>query len=397
MSKNINWIHYVNEARKAGAKTPFYLVSEKKIKENLEILNLVQKKTGCEIILALKGFSMFSTFPLVRKYLDGVTASSLNEARLGAEEFKKQVHIFAPAYRDDEFPEILEICDHIVFNSFSQWEKFKPDVADYNKNHPSSQVSCGIRINPEQSEVKTEIYDPSKKYSRLGVTEANFQSKRLSGISGLHFHNLCELGADSLERTLTAFEEKFGKYVDQMKWINFGGGHHITRNDYDVDLLCHLISAFSVRHPKVKIYLEPGEAIALNAGVFLATVMDIVHNEKKIAILDTSFTAHMPDVIEMPYCPDIVGSGKSKKHRYSYILGGNTCLAGDDTSRTEEYSFTMPLSIGQRIIFLDMAHYTMVKNNTFNGVGLPAIVCVKSSGKCTIKKFDYEDFKNRLS
>jgi carboxynorspermidine decarboxylase len=399
MRKKINWTHYVNEAtRKAGVKTPFYLVSEAQIEKNLKTLNAIQERTGCEIIMALKGFSMFSMFPIIREYLHGTSASSLNEARLGAEEFGKQVHIFAPAYRDEEFPDILKFCDHIVFNSFVQWEKFKPQISDYNEKHPSSPVSCGIRVNPEHSEVKTEIYNPSRRFSRLGVTAENFLTTRLDGISGLHFHNLCELNADSLARTLKVIEKKFGEYIDQMEWINFGGGHHITREDYDVDLLCKLINDFSCLHPKVKIYLEPGEAIALNAGVFVATVMDVVSNEKSIAILDASFAAHMPDFIEMPYRFEIVSAGKPGEYRYGYILGGNTCLAGDDTSRIGRYTFTQPLRVGQPLIFLDMAHYTMVKNNTFNGINLPSIVIRKKSGKTVIvKQFGYEDFKNRLS
>jgi carboxynorspermidine decarboxylase len=396
--KDSQWLRLVNDAVRAGATTPFYLVSEEQLRNNLETLGYIQRKTGARIIMALKGFSMFAAFPIIREYLYGVTASSLNEARLGIEEFEKEVHIFAPSYLEKEFKDVLLFCDHVIFNSFRQWEKFKPSVEKHNKTHPDMLVQCGIRVNVEHSEVNEEIYNPSKRYSRLGVTRANFLSTRLDGITGLHFHNLCELGADALKRTLAAFEEKFGEYVDKMKWVNFGGGHHITREDYDVNLLCKLINNFRLRHPGVKnIYLEPGEAIALNAGVLVTTVMEIVENERRIAILDSSFAAHMPDVLEMPYRPEIINAGKAKEHRFKYVFGGNTCLAGDDSNRLEEYSFVQQLQMGQKIIFKDMAHYTMVKNNTFNGMNLPSIVLRRSNGRHIIKRFDYEDFKSRLS
>jgi len=396
--KDNKWLQFINEAVKAGATTPFYLVSEEQIRNNLEILDYVQRRTGAKVIMALKGFSMFAAFPAIREYLFGVAASSLNEARLGIEEFQKEVHIFAPAYKEKEFKDILFVCDHVIFNSFTQWKKFRLTVEKYNKIHPDMLVQCGMRVNVEHKEVKEEIYDPSKKYSRLGVIADNFLPDKLDGISGLHFHNLCELNADSLERTLLAFEEKFGRYIDRMEWINFGGGHHITREDYDVELLCRLINGFRLRHPRVKaIYLEPGEAIALNAGILVATVMDIVSNERCIAILDSSFAAHMPDVLEMPYRPEIISARRADKCKFKYVFGGNSCLAGDDTNELEEYSFSQPLQPRKLIAFKDMAHYTMVKNNTFNGINLPSIVYRRIKGRHTIKRFDYEDFKGRLS
>lgn len=370
--------------------TPCYIVSEKLLEKNLEILSAVQKKTGAKIIMALKGFSMFSVFPTIKKYLCGVAASSLFEAKLGREEFGKEVHVFSPAYRENEFKELLKHSDHIVFNSFSQWNLYKKRVLSSAKN-----VSCAIRVNPEHSEVKTALYDPCGPCSRLGVTHKNFEPKNLSGISGLHFHNLCELNADSLKRTLAVFEKNFGQFLPKMKWVNFGGGHHITRPDYDIDLLCQIIADFKERHPHLEIYLEPGEAIALNIGILVSSVLDIVHNKIKIAVLDTSAAAHMPDVLEMPYRPEIYGAGKIKKYRHKYKLGGLTCLAGDVIG---DYSFQKPLKIGSKIVFLDMAHYTMVKNNTFNGVNLPSIAIQKKNGKIQlIKEFGYNDYRNRLS
>ena len=339
--------------------------------------------------MALKGFAAFSLFPLIRHYLSGVSASSLHEARLGYEEFSKDVHVCAPAYREAEIPELLSYCSHMVFNSFSQWNRFRSKVLNADKA-----VRCGIRINPEHSEVKVPIYDPCASFSRLGVTRQQFQEDQLAGITGLHFHTLCELNADSLERTLAAVEEKFGHFLNQMQWVNFGGGHHITRDDYDIERLCELIRQFKNRYA-VDVYLEPGEAIALNTGVLVATVLDIVRNKMNIAILDTSAAAHMPDVLEMPYRPEIPGAGKPKEHPYTYRLGGPTCLAGDIIG---DYSFRKPLKAGDRIIFQDMAHYTMVKNNTFNGVRLPTIAILDRTGAVRIvRTFHYEDYRNRLS
>lgn len=368
-------------------QTPCYVVSEAALESNLKILASVQEKTGCKILLALKGFAMFSLFPLIKQYLYGVAASSLDEARLGFEEFGKEVHLCAPAYRDDEFDELMTYCDHIVFNSFSQWNRFKDRIK-------RTQVQAGIRVNPEHSEVKVSIYDPCAPRSRLGVTRQQFQDHLLDGISGLHFHTLCELNADSLERTLTVFEDKFGSFVRNMSWINLGGGHHITRSDYNISLLCQLINDVKRRYP-IDVYLEPGEAIALNTGVLVTSVLDIIHNQIDIAILDTSAAAHMPDVLEVPYRPSIIGAGPIDQYPYKYRLGGMTCLAGDIIG---DYSFPEPLTIGSKLILLDMAHYTMVKNNTFNGIRLPSIAILEKSGSIRIvRKFSYEDYRNRLS
>lgn len=369
--------------------TPCYLVDEASVERNLQVLDSVQKRTGCKIIMALKGFAMFSLFPLIGEYLHGVAASSLDEARLGFEEFGKDVHMFTPGYKEDELDELLRYCTHMVFNSFSQWERFRGRVLGHEKR-----IRCGIRVNPEHSEVKVPIYDACAPFSRLGVTRENFRGEELKGISGLHFHNLCELNADSLARTVPVFESKFGTFLHGMEWVNFGGGHHITRSDYDLDLLCDVITDFRKRHD-LDVYLEPGEAIALNTGVLVATVLDIIHNKMDIAILDTSAAAHMPDVLEMPYRPEIQGAGAIDEHPYRYRLGGLTCLAGDVFG---DYSFQEPLKVGSQVIFLDMAHYTMVKNNTFNGVRLPSIAIRDRAGQVrVVRRFGYEDYRNRLS
>jgi carboxynorspermidine decarboxylase len=368
--------------------TPCYVVDRRLLRRNLEILGDVQRRTECKILLALKGFSMYSLFPEVGEYLYGVTSSSLIEARLGREEMDKEVHIYAPAYRDDELDEITNICDHIVFNSFHQYEKFKGRVKGSSKN-----IECGIRVNPEYSEIKTAIYDPCYKYSRLGVTEANFDATKLDGIDGIHFHTMCEQGSDTLERTIKVVEKRFGKYFNRMKWINFGGGHHITREDYDVDNLVGVINYIKDKYD-VDVYLEPGEAIALNTGFLVSEVLDIVDNGMKLAILDTSAACHMPDTLEMPYRPHVIGSKEPDVLPYTYRLGGMTCLAGDVIG---DYSFSEPLKAGDKLVFTDMAHYTMVKNNTFNGVNLPSIVISDEDGFEVIRKFGYEDYKTRLS
>jgi carboxynorspermidine decarboxylase len=369
--------------------TPCYVLDESSLARNLKVLDTVQERTGCKIIMALKGFAMFGVFPLLRDHLWGVAASSLHEARLGREEFGKEVHVFAPAYREAEFDELLALSNHLVFNSFSQWHRFKPRMSGAKKP-----ISSGIRVNPEHSEVKVALYDPCAPFSRLGVTRKNFLDLDLEGITGLHFHTLCELNADSLARTLRAFEDKFGEFIPRMKWVNFGGGHHITRPDYDVDLLCELIAGFRKRYP-VEVYLEPGEAVVLNTGVLITSVLDIFHNQKDIAILDTSAAAHAPDVLEMPYRPEIEGAGKDGDFAHNYRLGGLTCLAGDVFG---DYSFRDPLQVGSRLVFTDMAHYTMVKNNTFNGVGLPAIAVQDAHKRIRIlRRFGYEDYRNRLS
>ncbi len=369
--------------------TPCYIIDERLLEKNLKVLDQVQKQTGCSILLALKGFSMFSTFPLITKYLKGVTSSSIFEARLGFEKFGKQVHICAPAYIENEFDEILKYCDHIVFNSFAQWNKYKEKV-----KNSSKKIECGIRINPEYSEITTPIYNPCYKNSRLGVTLQNFKQNDLDGIDGLHFHTLCEQNSDTLKRTLKVFEEKFGKYISKMKWLNLGGGHHISRDDYDINTLIECILYFKNKY-NIEIYLEPSEAIALNTGFLVASVLDIVDNNMQIAILDASAACHMPDVLEMPYRPNIIGAGKENEYKYTYRLAGNTCLAGDIIG---DYSFNELLKVGDKLVFCDMAHYTMVKNNTFNGINLPSIALFnEQEGIKIIKQFGYKDFEGRLS
>ncbi len=369
-------------------KTPYYVVQEEKLIKNLKILNEVKKKSGCKILLAQKAFSMYCLYPLIGQYLDGATASGLYEARLGKEEMKKENHVYSPAYREEEMEEIISYCDHIVFNSFSQLEKYKDQVKKQGK-------SIGLRINPECStQEEHEIYDPCAKGSRLGIPIKQFQKGNLEGVDGIHFHTLCEQNADALKITLDAVEEKFGSYLHKMKWINFGGGHHITREDYDRELLISCIKHMKETYG-VEVYLEPGEAIAYQAGSLMTTVLEIVENGMQIGILDTSAACHMPDVLEMPYRPPLKNSFLPKESAYTYRLAGPTCLAGDIIG---DYSFEQPLQVGQQLEFLDMAIYTMVKNNTFNGMKLPAIVLEKSDGTLEMKKqFGYEDFKSRLS
>lgn len=370
--------------------TPCYIVDETLLRKNLEILEYVQRQTGCKILLALKGFSMYSVFPLVGKSLQGVAASSLFEARLGYEEMQKEVHVYAPAYIEEDFAELLTYCDHIIFNSFSQWSKFRDRI----KRDGRKKVECGLRLNPEYSEIKVPIYDPCYQYSRLGVTLANFQPQMLEGIDGFHFHTLCQQNSDSLKRTLQVVDEKFGEYLKKMKWLNLGGGHHITRDDYDLETLIDSILSLKEKY-SLDIYLEPGEAIALNTGFLVAKVLDIVDNGMKIAILDTSAECHMPDVLEMPYRPEIIDAGNPGDYKYTYRLGGNTCLAGDVIG---DYSFRQPLKAGDRLVFCDMAHYTMVKNNMFNGVNLPSIAVYREDKKINIiRQFNYGDYRSRLS
>ena len=369
--------------------TPSYIVDERLLIKNLEKLKSIIDKTGCRILLAQKGFSMFYFYPLIKKYLNGTTASSLYEARLGFEEMGNETHIFNPSYREDEIDEILSMVDHIVFNSFNQWSKYKNIV----KSHERT-ISCGLRVNPEYSSVETEIYNPTGKFSRFGVTKVNFKEDELDGIDGLHFHALCEQNSDALEATLVAFEEKFGQYLHGMKWVNFGGGHHITRDDYDVEKLINCINYIKNKY-NVEVYLEPGEAIALNTGYLVTEVLDTIYNEMDILLVDTSAACHMPDVIEMPYRPFIINSGIPNEKAYTYKLGGPTCLAGDVIG---DYSFDNPINIGDKLIFTDMAHYSMVKNNTFNGINLPSIaVYTEKDGVKVIRSFKYEDFRNRLS
>ena len=370
--------------------TPCYAIDRALLDRNLQMLKSVKEFTGCKILLALKGFAQWSVFPQVAEVLDGAAASSLHEATLARREFGGEVHTYAPVFPEADFPEIMELSEHIVFNSFNQWKKYRDKVGCSGKD-----IKCGMRVNPRHREVEVEIYDPCAPGSRLGVVAERFEEAELEGISGLHFHTLCELGADALERTIPVVEAKFGKYLERMNWVNFGGGHHITREGYDLDLLCRLIEAFS-RKWNVQVYLEPGEAIALNTGFLVASVLDIVWNEMDIAILDTSASAHMPDVLEMPYRPRITGAGEPGERAHTCRLGGMTCLAGDVIG---DYSFDKPLQIGDKLIFHDMAIYSMVKNTTFNGVRLPDIVVFDSrTGESeVVRRFGYEDYKGRLS
>ena len=370
------------------APTPCYVIDEQALQRNLDILGAVQRRSGCRILLALKAFAAFSVFPLLRQCLAGTAASSLYEARLGFEEFGGAVHLCAPAYRPDEFEALLRYCSHVVFNSTSQWRRFAPQVAACARS-----VRCGLRINPEHSEVEVPIYDPCRSGSRLGITRAQLEPDVLEGISGIHFHTLCGSNAEALARTLAAVEAGFGEFLGDMEWVNFGGGHHITRSDYDVDLLCQLVETFRRRYG-VEIFLEPGEAVVLDSGMLVATVLDV--RPDGIAILDVSAAAHMPDVLEMPYRPDIVGAGTPEEFPHRYRLGGPTCLAGDEIG---VYSFPEPLGIGTRLVFEDMACYTMVKNTLFNGVGLPAIALREAgTGRLRlVRQFGYEDYRSRLS
>ncbi|MDE7390828.1 MAG: carboxynorspermidine decarboxylase [Lachnospiraceae bacterium] len=369
-------------------RTPYFLIDEKLLVKNLEILQSVSKETGCKILLAQKAFSMFSTYPLISKYLDGTTASGIYEARLGCEKFGKETHVFSPAYREDEFDELLTYVNHMVFNSSKQVKRF----AQRAKN---SGVSVGLRVNPQCSTQEGhEIYDPCAAGSRLGCTLEQLDEDIMPLLDGLHFHTLCEQNSDALEITAKSFEEKFGKYLPQMKWLNFGGGHHITRDDYDIERLKRVINYFQNKYG-LQVYLEPGEAVVLNAGFLKTSVLETVHNGMDIAILDASAACHMPDVIEMPYRPPLMTSGEPSEKKYTYRLGGPTCLAGDVIG---DYSFDEPLKGGDVLTFMDMALYTMVKTNTFNGMKLPDIVYRKSDGEeVLIKSFGYEDFKNRLS
>lgn len=366
--------------------TPSYVIDEGQLRKNLEILKSVEERTGAHILLAQKAFSNYKFYPLIGEYISGATASGLFEARLAYEEMHGENHIYSPAYKDDEFGEILDICDHIVFNSFSQWKKFRKRALEHGG-------SFGLRINPERSTQEHGIYDPCAFGSRLGITIANFEPDELEGISGLHFHTLCEQNSDDLAATLAAVEEKFGKYLYDMEWLNFGGGHHITRSDYDVELLVSEINRIRQKYD-VEVYLEPGEAVALNAGYLMTTVCEIVDNGIKTAILDTSAACHMPDVLEMPYRPPLKDGYETGEKPFTYRLSSLTCLAGDIIG---DYSFEKPLNIGDRLMFCDMAIYTMVKNNTFNGMALPSIYKMAENGDISlIREFGYSDFKNRL-
>ena len=369
--------------------TPCYVIDENIIEENCKVLADVMKKTGCHVLLAQKAFSNYALYPLIGKYLSGTTASGLYEARLGKEEMGRENHVFAPAYKNEDMDELVKICDHIVFNSISQLEKHKEKCRN---------VSIGIRVNPEFSTQNGhEIYDPCGKGSRLGVTANLLRTADLTGIDGLHFHTLCEQNSDDLKKTLDVVEEKFDFLLRKVKWVNFGGGHHITRKDYDVELLCDCITHIKEKY-NVKVYIEPGEAVALNAGYFITTVLDKVKNSGITCLIhDGSAACHMPDVLEMPYTPPLSEGSiiETPEKEFDYRLGGNTCLAGDIIGN---YRFDHDVQIGERLTFCDMAIYSMVKNNTFNGIPLPSIYSMDRNGDCRlIKSFGYNDFKERLS
>ena len=370
--------------------SPCYVCDLALLRKNLDVIAGVRQRTGCKILLALKGFAMFSTFPLISRYLQGTCASSPHEARLGREEFGGEVHAYAPAYSLKDMDELLPLVNHISFNSMNQWRIHKKRVLE-----SSRPIRCGLRINPQYSEVMVELYNPCAPDSRLGIKLDELQGQDLQGISGLHFHTMCEQNSDTLERTLAQVEKKFAPFFKNLQWMNFGGGHHISRNDYDVDRLCNIVNSFQERYG-LEVYLEPGEAIALNAGMLVTTVLDVIERDRPIAILDTSAAAHMPDVLEMPYRPEVIDGGQSGEKKFTYQLAGLSCLAGDVIGY---YSFDAPLTAGQKLVFLDMLHYTMVKNNTFNGVQLPAIATYEPEDNSVriIREFGYEDYRSRLS
>lgn len=371
----------------ASLPTPCYVIDEAALRKNLEVLRGVQERTGAKILLAQKAFSCYHLYPMIGEYLAGTACSGLYEARLGFEEMGGENHVFSAAYRINEIDEIIGCCGHIIFNSFSQLDRYRDRVLAAGKK-------IGLRINPELSTQEGhEIYDPCSPKSRLGITRRNFRPDDLRGVSGLHFHTLCEQNSDDLERTLDAVEEKFGDILPSMEWINFGGGHHITRADYDIPRLERCIRRMQEQYG-LEVWLEPGEAVALNAGYLVTEILDLTENDMPIAILDTSAACHMPDVLEMPYRPPLIGSGEAGEKPYSYRLGSQTCLAGDVIG---EYSFDEPLHIGDRLVFGDMAIYSMVKNNTFNGMPLPSIILLKEDGTTeTLAEFGYEDFRVRL-
>lgn len=385
-----------------NVETPVFAVDVARIRSNLERLAEVKRRTGCSILLAQKGFALWRLYPLIREYLDGVCASSPNEARLGREEFDREVHVFAAAYSAEDVRQLTQWATEIDFNSFDQWKRFRPIVEAAERT-----IRCGLRINPECSTQHHAIYDPCAPNSRLGIRRNDFEREPLDGISGLHFHTLCEQNADALQVTLEAVERRFGDLIAQMSWFNFGGGHHITREDYDIDLLCRLVADFQQRYG-LQVYLEPGEAVVFHAGVLVAQVLDVVHNGMDIAILDVSGTAHLPDVLEMPYRPKVcrlagdlfpppdTRAGDPGVKRYTYRLAGLSCLAGDVIG---DYSFDDPLRTGDRLVFEDMAHYSMVKTTMFNGVQHPSIALYDSANGSlqTIRRFTYEDFKHRLA
>jgi carboxynorspermidine decarboxylase len=370
--------------------TPVYLIDETLIEENMRILRYVKDRTGCKILHALKAFASFSTFPLMSRYLDGVCASGVHEARIGSEKFKKEVHTFGTAYGEKEISQILQFSDTIIFNSFYQLQK-------YGDRARKKGTKIGLRVNPGYAEVTTEMYNPCAPYSRLGIVNDTFKKEfptLKDMVDGLHFHAMCEQNSDVLEKILKSFEKQYGQYIKGLKWVNFGGGHHITRDDYDLERLIKLINNFKKKY-EVQVYLEPGEASVMNTGVLMSSVLDIVTNEMDIAILDASAETHMPDVLLMPYRPHVMKSDKSNRKKYTYRLAGPSCLAGDIMG---DYSFDTQLKRDDKLIFTDMALYSIVKSTTFNGINLPEIAVIRDNGKIElIKRFGYRDYRNRQS
>src|SRR5690606_10490985 len=373
--------------------SPCFVVDVAAVENNLKILRRVQDESGAKVLAALKAFSLWKLGPLTGQYLSGTCASGLHEALLGRDEYGGEVHAYSAAFTEADLREILGFAHHVVFNSFGQWQRFQPLIREAQRQRPD--LHFGLRITPEHSEGAVPLYDPCAPCSRLGIPLSQFEGQSLDGITGLHFHTLCEQDFKPLQRTLAAVEDRFGPYLHQMEWINFGGGHHITRADYQVDELIAAIRAFSAKYD-VQVYLEPGEAVAIHTGVLVSEVLDTPFSTMPQAILDTSATCHMPDTLEMPYRADIFGAGQPGELPHTYRLGGMTCLAGDVIG---DYSFAEPLRIGQRLMFDDMAHYTMVKTSTFNGIGLPAIALWDSRSDAleVIRRFGYGDFKGRLS
>ena len=386
---------FINDSVLAEVQTPMYIVEENLLRGNLSLIRDVAQRADIEIILAFKAFALWKTFPIIREYISSTTASSLSEARLAYEEFGTPAHTFSPAYTDSEIGQIAKCSSHLTFNSLSQYERMAAKARSANGN-----LSFGLRVNPEYSEISTLLYNPCAPGTRFGVSADKLPATLPADIEGFHCHCHCESGADVFQRTLVHIEDKFSKWFPQLKWINFGGGHLMTRNDYDVKLLVSMLKEFHKRYPWLKVILEPGSAFAWQTGVLVAQVVDIVEDKNiKTAILDVSFTCHMPDCLEMPYQPEVRGAESVEMERATdkntYRLGGNSCLSGDFMG---SWRFDHPLEIGEKLIFEDMIHYTTVKTNMFNGITHPAISMLKSDGKLQkMRVFGYSDYKNRMN
>jgi carboxynorspermidine decarboxylase len=369
--------------------SPCWVLEEAHLIDNLDTIRMIKEHSGAKVLLALKGYALWKSFDTIRPVLDGCCASGLHEALLASEEFGKEVHTYSPAFKEEDIEAVAHLSHHLVFNSPAQLQRFGPGAKAANPT-----LSLGLRVNPEYSEAPVELYNPCGTYSRLGTMAGDLDERVVERVEGFHFHALCEQDASALEGVLRAFEEKFGPWLPRLKWVNFGGGHHITRRDYDREKLIALLKDFRSRHPHLELYLEPREAVGWETGPLVATVLDIVHNGIDIAILDTSAEAHMPDTIIMPYRAEVRGAGRPGEKPHTYRLGGNTCLAGDIMG---DYSFDRPLQIGDKILFEDQMHYTMVKATTFNGIPLPAIATLHRDGRLSVdRRFGYEDFKSRL-